>query len=209
MKDRNFKMLFGIISAVLLITLLLKLTKVPGGLILSGLFLGSMFIVGILIVSLAVTLLLKLVLKNLSFPTLYFMTLTVGFLAYHYQLYSPTLKIIVPDGYTGEVNLVLSNVDKNILTLDSNAVGYVTKWTFKKTYSQPDVFTLSGKKINNQCVGFNPTTFWASSKFCCIDGKEIKSLSFEIVPIDKQGQKQYYSKGLAGVVDTSKLYGDE
>ena len=137
------------------------------------------------------------------------MTISVGFLAYHYQLYSPKLKIIVPDGYTGVVNLVLSKVDKNILTLDSNAIGYITKWTFKKTYSRPDVFTLSGKKINNQCVGFNPTTFWASSKYCCVDGKEIKSLSFEIVPLDKQGQKQYYSKGLAGLVDTSKLYADE
>ncbi len=209
MKDRNLKILFGIISAVLLITLLLKLTKVPGGLILSGLFLGSMFICGILIVGLVVTLLLKLLLKTFSFTTLYFMTITVGFLAYHYQLYSPTLKIIVPDGFTGEVNLVLSNVDKNILTLDSNAVGYVTRWTFKKTYSQPDVFTSSGKKINNQCVGFNPTTFWALSKFCCVAGKEIKSLSFEIVPVDKQGQKQYYSNDLAEIIDTSKLYRDE
>ena len=64
------------------------------------------------------------------------MIITVGFFAYHYHLYSPTLKIIVPDGYTGEVNLVLSNVDKNILTLDNNAIGYLTKWTFNKTYSQ-------------------------------------------------------------------------
>lgn len=209
MKDRNLKIIFGIISAILLVTLVMKLTTVPGGLILSGLFLGGMFIVGILIACLVIALLLKLFAKRYSFLTLYFISLTLAFIAYHYQLYSPTLKIIVPDDYTGEVSLVLSNTDKNILAVDSNGVGYVTKWTFNKTWSQPDVFTTSGKKINNQCIGFNPSTFWALSKFCCVDGKVIRSLSFDIVPQDKVGQDISYSRGLAGLVDTKKLYGDE
>jgi hypothetical protein len=96
-----------------------------------------------------------------------------------------------------------------MLTMDSNAIGYVTKWTFNKTYSQPDVFTASGKKINGQCVGFNPSTFWGLSKFCCVDGKVIRSLSFEIVPENMAGQKQYHSRGLAGLVDAKKLYTGE
>jgi hypothetical protein len=208
MKDRNLKIIFGVISTFLLISLIVKLTNVPGGLILSGFFLGGMFLAGILIVCFLLALLLSLVFKRYSFSTLYFISISVGFIAYHYQLYSPTLKIVVPDGYTGEINIVLSNVDKNILTMDSNGIGYVTKWTFNKTYSKPEVFTASGKKINNQCVGFNPSTFWGLSKFCCVDGKVIKSLSFEIVPEGKLGQKQYYNKGLAGLVDTKKLYGD-
>jgi hypothetical protein len=208
MKDRNLKIIFGVISTFLLISLIVKLTNVPGGLILSGFFLGGMFLAGILIVCFLLALLLSLVFKRYSFSTLYFISISVGFIAYHYQLYSPTLKIVVPDGYTGEINIVLSNVDKNILTMDSNGIGYVTKWTFNKTYSKPEVFTARGKKINNQCVGFNPSTFWGLSKFCCVDGKVIKSLSFEIVPEGKLGQKQYYSKGLAGLVDTKKLYGD-
>lgn len=209
MKDRNLKIIFGIISAALLSSLIIKLTKVPGGLILSGLFLGGMLIVGILIACLLFTLIIQLLLKNYSFSTIYFIVISVAFMGYHYYLYSPTLKIIVPDGYTGEVNLVLSNVDKNILTMDSNAVGYITKWTFNKTYSQPNVYTSSGRKINKQCVGFNSSTFWGLSKFCCVDGKIIKSLSFEIVPESKLGQKQYYSKGLAGLVDSKKLYEDK
>ncbi|MCU7551369.1 hypothetical protein OCK74_19765 [Chitinophagaceae bacterium LB-8] len=152
---------------------------------------------------------LKLFVKSFSFSTLYFITISLAFVAYHYHLYSPTLKIIVPDGYTGEVSLILSNVDKNILTVDSNGLGYVNKWTFKKTYSHPEVITSSGKKINNQCVGFNPSTFWSLNKFCCVDGKVIRSLSFEIVPEDKLEQKQYYRRGLAGLVDTRKLYAVE
>jgi len=209
MKDSELKIIFGIVSALLLTTLIIKLTTVPGGLILSGLFLGGMFIVGIIIACLVIALLLKLFVKRYSFSTLYFISLSLAFIAYHYQLYSPTLKIIVPDGYTGEVSLVLSNVDNNILTVDSNGVGYVTKWTFNRTWSQPEVFTTSGKKINNQCVGFNPSTFWALSKFCCVDGKVIRSISFDIVPQDKVGQDISYSRGLSGLVDTKKLYSDE
>jgi len=97
MKDRKLKIISGIISAILLISLIAKLTTVPGGLILSGLFLGGMFIVGILIVCLLVTLIVTLFAKAYSFSTLYFITISVAFVAYHY---SRTLKIIVPDNYT-------------------------------------------------------------------------------------------------------------
>ena len=209
MKDRNLKIISGVISALLLVSLIIKLTTVPGGLILSGLFLGGMFLVGILISCLLIAFLLKLFLKKYSLSTLYFIGASIAFIAYHYQLYSPTLKITVPDGYKGNISLVLSNVDKNILTTDSNGIGYITKWTFKKTWSKPDVYTTSGHKINDQCVGFNPSTFWGLSKFCCVDGKEIKSLSFEVVPSDKKGQKQYYTKSFQGIIDTSKLLSDE
>jgi hypothetical protein len=209
MRDLYLKIIFGIISALLLTTLIIKLTALPGGLILSGLFLGGMFIVGILIACLVLTLLLKLFLKKYSFSTLYFISISIAFITYHYILYSPTLKIIVPEGYTGEVSLVLSKVDRNILNVDSNGVGYLTRWTFDKTWSQPDVYTTSGKKINDQCVGFNPSTFWALSKFCCADGKEIRSLSFDIVPRDKIGQDFSYNRELDGLVDTKKLYSDE
>jgi len=208
MKDRNLKIIFGIISAFMLVSLIIKLTKVPGGLILSGLFLGGMFLAAILIVSLLIVLPLKLFLKEYSFSTLYFITTSIAFVAFQYQLYSPTLKITVPDGYKGNVSLVLSNVDNNILTIDSNGIGYITKWTFKKTWSKPDVYTTSGHKINDLCVGFNHSTFWGMSKFCCIDGKEIKSLSFEIIPVDKKGQKQYYNENFQGI-DTSRLLSDE
>lgn len=205
MRDRNLNITFGIISALLLVSLIAKLTTVPGGMILSGLFLGGMYIIVMLIGCIALSLLLKLLVKNYSFSILYFITISVAFIAYHYHLYSPTLRIIVPDGYTGEVNLVLSNVDENILTLDSNGIGYVNKWTFNKTYSQPDVFTTSGQKINDRCVGFNPSTFWGFGKFCCVNGKVIKSKSFEIAFNNQDISKQFYGKGFSQFVDTKKL----
>ena len=113
--DRKLKIIFGVLSVGLLTTLFIKLKDVPGGMILSGLFLGGMIIVGIIIGCLIFSGILRLIFKRFSFLTLLFITTTISFLAFHYQLYSPTLTIIVPDGYRGEINLVLSNVDDNIL----------------------------------------------------------------------------------------------
>lgn len=124
--DRKLKITFGLLSVGLLTTLLFKLTNVPGGMILSGLFLGGMLIFGIILGCLILTVFLRLIFKRTSFLTIFSITTALSFLIFHYQLYSPTLTIIVPNGYRGKINLVLSNVNDNILTVDSNGIGYVT-----------------------------------------------------------------------------------
>ena len=169
--------------------------------VLSGLFIGGMLIAGIIIVCLILSVSLRFIFKNISFLTFLFITTSISLLAFHYQLYSPTLTIIVPNDYKGKVNLILSNVDDNILTVDSNGIGYLNKWTFDKTYTRPNVVQLDRKNLDKNLVGFNPSTFFGSGKICCIDGKQFESLSFEIVPDDKIGQKQYYSKDLTSLVD--------
>lgn len=127
--------------------------------------------------------------KKASFLTILFFTTTICFSIFHYQLYSPTLKIKVPNGYRGEVNLVLSNVKENILTVDSNGIGYITEWTFNKTYSRPKVEQVDGKNLDKYLVGFNPSTFFGKSVG---DGNTIKSLSFKIVP-NNHSKEEYYS----------------
>lgn len=199
--DRKLKIIFGLLSVGLLATLLFKLTSVPGGMILSGLFLGGMVIVGIVFGCLILTGILSSLFKQTSFLTILFITTTISFLIFHYHLYSPTLTIKVPNGYKGEISLVLSNVDNNVLTLYTNGIGYLNKWTFNKTYTRPIVVQLDGKNLDKNLVGFNPSTFFGSGKFCCINGKEIETLNFEIVPDDKIGEKQYYSKDLTTSVD--------
>lgn len=114
----------------------------------------------------------------------------------------------MPKGYTGPVNLVLSNVRKNILTLDSNGIGYINSWTFNKTYSPPKVFEMDGKQINNKCVGFNSSGFWSYSRFCCVNEKVIISISFKIMRSDNELQK-FYGKGFAEFVDTNKLFSEK
>jgi hypothetical protein len=196
MSDRKLKILFGILSVVLLTSLLYKLTAVPGGIILSGLVLGGMFIAGIVIICLILSGLLMFLFKKTSYLALVFITTSLGFLAFHYQIYSPTLTIIVPNDYKGEINLVLSNVNKNILLVDSNGIGYLNKWTFNKTYTRPHVLQLNGKDLDKNLVGFNPSSFFGKSV-----GGGIQSLSFEIVPDDKIGERQYYSRHLEQLVD--------
>jgi hypothetical protein len=195
--ERKLKIIFGLLSVGLLTTLLFKLTNVPGGMILSGLFLGGMIIFGIILGSLILTGILKLVFKQTSFLTILFITTTISFLAFHYQLYSPTLTIKVPNGYKGEINLVLSNVKDNILTVDSNGIGYLNEWTFNKTYSRPIVEQVDRKNLDKNLVGFNPSTFFGKS---IGDGNSIRSLSFKIVP-DNQKEEKYYTLNWMDKVD--------
>ena len=129
--NRNLKIATGLVSLGLLATLIYKLTEIPGGMILSGLFLGGMVIVLILVGGLILTWLTKLISKRLPFWTVYFTITAIAFSVFHYQLYSPTLKIVVPENYTGEINLVKSNVSENILTVDSNGIGYLNEWNFQ------------------------------------------------------------------------------
>ncbi len=180
--------------------------NVPGGMFLSGLFLGGMVIVLILVGGLILTWLTKLIAKKLPFWTIYFTLTALAFTVFHYQLYSPTLKIVVPENYTGQINLVKSNVSENILTVDSNGIGYLNEWTFKKLYSKPIVVDENGKDLTEQSVGFNPSTFFALGTSASSDKKEeIRSLSFEIVPKDKIGEKQYYHTDLTKLVDKEKI----
>ena len=195
---RKLKIILGLLSVGLLTTLLFKLTNVPGGMILSGLFLGVMMIFGIILGCLILTGLLKLIFKKTSFLTILFITITISFFAFHYQLYSPTLTIKIPNGYKGEINLVLSNIKYNILTVDSNGIGYINEWTFNKTYSRPIVEQIDGKNLDKNLVGFNPSTFFGTS---ISGGNAIKSLSFEIVPDSVLGQKQYYSTNWTNYVN--------
>ena len=201
MTDRKLKITFGLLTLGLLGTLLLKLTKVPGGMILSGLVIGIMYLIIIVLGCLIFTGIIRQFYKKTSFGTILLILTTISFTFFHYQLYSPTLTIKVPNGYKGEINLVLSNLDNNELTIDSNGIGYLNKWTFNKTYSKPIVEQLDGKNLDKNLVGFNPSTFFGKGKSCCISGQQLESLSFKIVPDDKIGQEQFYSNNFMDFVD--------
>ena len=204
--NRNLKIATGIISFGLLATLIYKLIDVPGGMFLSGLFLGGMWIVIILAVGLLLTWLTKLIFKKLPFWTIYYSLTSIAFAFFHYQIYSPTIRIVVSENYSGEVNLVRSNANENILTLDTNGIGYLNEWTFNHLHSKPIVVDKNGKDLTEQCVGFNPTTFFALGTTLTAEGnREIKSLTFDILPEDKIGEKQYFNTNLSELVDKKKI----
>ncbi len=203
---RKLKISTGLISLGLLATLIYKLTDVSGGMILSGLILGGMVITMIMVCGLILTSLIELISKRLPFWTVYFTITAVAFTVFHYQLYSPSLKIVVPENYIGEINLVKSNVSKNILTVDSNGIGYLNEWTFNKLYSKPIVVDQNGTDLTKHCVGFNPSTFFGRITSSSSENNMIiKSLSFEIVPKEKIGEKQYYHTDLTKLIDVEKI----
>lgn len=180
MTKRTATILTGILSIGLLTTIFFRLTNVPGGMFLSGLALGTMCIIIIVLASTILSTILNSIFKAQSFLTIFFLTTTIGFTYFHYRLYSPTLTIVVPTNYSGEVDLVLANVTDNILRLDSNGIGYIDQWTFDKVYTKPIVIDQSGKNLDSLLVGFNPTSFWGEGKVCCFGNEEIYIKSFKI-----------------------------
>lgn len=116
------------------------------------------------------------------------------------------MKIIVPKGYHGAVCLILSNVVSDELVIDTNGIGYINEETYNSIKLTPLVFDVSGKDLSSNCVGYTPSVFWARGYFGSSESKvKIKYLTFEIVPDNLKGQKQYYSKELFKLVDTLKL----
>lgn len=116
------------------------------------------------------------------------------------------IEITVPNGYTGEVCLIKSNVATNELILDSNGIGYINEETFEDLKWQPIVHDVSGKDLESNCVGYNPSAFWGKGKAESLNPKrKIEYMGFEIVPDNLKGHKQYYDTDLFKVVDTLKL----
>ncbi len=180
MTNRKLKILLTVLSVTLLLTLIIKLSNVPGGMILSGTFLGGIVLLGIMIGCLLVASIAKLIFKKMAWMTTFLILTTLSFIAFHYQLYSPTLKIKVPNGYNGEITLVLSKEKGNVLTVDSNGMGYLNEWTFNKTYSRPIVEQMDGKNLDDFLIAYSPSAFFGKGKTCCIENREFQSLSFKI-----------------------------
>ena len=72
---------------------------------------------------------------------------------------------------------MLSKLSKNKLSVDSSGIGYITQWTFDKTYTRPEVYDTEGKNLDNLLIGYDKNKFWGQSFG---GGNTIKSLSFEI-----------------------------
>jgi hypothetical protein len=210
MNDRIFKRIFGILALLLFLGLVYKLIIMPGGMILPGFILGGMVLFGVIIVCLFIAKIVSFVFKYFSFITIFSIVTSIVFFVMNYIWYSPTLKIIVPKNYKGQVVLVSSNVANNILTVDSNGIGYITEWTFDKTYTVPYVIDQEGNNLDSLCVGFNPSTFWAkgTASSTAFAGN-IEYLEFEIASPAKAGQKQNYSKDFTNYVDKTKLSRDK
>jgi hypothetical protein len=152
---------------------------VPGGMFFSGLFFGVFILFGIIIGCIIVTAIINVLLKKVNQLKIFYTLLTISFLYFHYFLYSPTLKITVPKGFSGYVYLKKSYVNKNQLILDSTGIGEITEWTFNKAYSKPIVVDTDGNNLDAYCVGYSNTSFYGKSVSTSSLGSG-EALSFQI-----------------------------
>ncbi|MDR6923565.1 MULTISPECIES: hypothetical protein [Chryseobacterium] len=171
------KRISPVLSAFLLLYFLYQLKDMPGGGLFSGIFVSVVILVMVIGLILFLSFILSLIFRKTKFISIVFLTSIPVLIVSCYKLYSPTLKIIVPKGYSGEINLVLSKLSKNELTVDSNGIGYITQWTFDKTYTRPEVYDTEGKNLDNRLISYDKNKFWGQSFG---GGNTIKSLSFEI-----------------------------
>ncbi|WP_196939122.1 hypothetical protein [Sphingobacterium pedocola] len=75
---------------------------------------------------------------------------------------------------------MLADIKENILTVDTNGIGYINQWIFDKTYTRPIVIDGNGNNLDSLLVDFTPTAFWGVGKSCCIDKEQVYSISFKI-----------------------------
>ncbi len=215
MKQKKRTIILFLFVVMLLISLLIKLRHVPGGMILSGLVLGIMVIIALSTICFLLAAITKWLFKKTSLLNTYLILSIIGFLSFHYKLYSPTLTIIVPNGHVGKVHLVRSNVTDNILSVDSHGIAYVNEWTFNHTYSEPIVLDANGNKLNHKCKWFNHSTFWSKTKSVLATATwqekstdiPIESLSFYISPDSNIDAKRYNHQvtDIHLYIDRSKL----
>ncbi|MES2678846.1 MAG: hypothetical protein V4635_03135 [Bacteroidota bacterium] len=202
MSDKKLNLITGLLFVILLTTLVFKLRTTPGGMILSGFFIGSMLAVGLLMIAFILTTFLRTITDRYSFLTFFFGISSIFILGYHYYLYSPILQITVPKNYEGSVNLVLSNSDYDVLTTDTNGIGYISESTYNKVYSRPQVFDSEGNRIDELCIPYNQATFWGRGRSTSTKSKLIiRTISFDITPKEKQYKRQIYSNDLFDNVD--------
>jgi hypothetical protein len=196
----------GFISFGLLATLAYKLAVLPGGMIEPILFFSKLLILFILLGGLFLTWLTSLIRSRKPNWTIYFVTTAIALAFFHYQIYSPTLQIIVPENYAGQVSLVRSNVTDNILTIDSNGIGYLNEWTFDRLRSKPKLRDKKGTDLTDRFVRYYSSSFFAfGSTTHAETGKEIITISFQVVPPGMTGEIQYSPEDISGFVDKEKI----
>ena len=127
-------------------------------LILPSWFLVLLFLPIAFIIALTIGFLIKKMSKS-SWHTLTFTSilLTILCLSYFISEYRPSYTIEIPKGYVGEVKLLLSKSDENILSINSHGIGYLNEKTYRNGF-RPTIIK-GGKDITKEITGYGMGTF--------------------------------------------------
>jgi hypothetical protein len=128
--------------------------------------------IGIGVIAALIYLGISLFSKKVEFNDILLSVSLILVLACHLFVYFPPLKIIVPNNFSGEVNLVVHPENKKKLIIDSNGVGFIPKSIFLNSTGdkKPIVYYQNGKTIPaEKIIGFDSIFFYGEGRY---NGKE-------------------------------------
>lgn len=135
---------------------------------------------------------------TLLFTSLFISLFSAWFIFYSYK---PTVRIVVPHGYVGEVRLfVTDNVEEESdLQMSEYGIGYVSGGAYKRGFRTKVI--QDGADITRDVKSFAQCTFSSTS----LKGYKLSYLSFEIAGAGKEAELNVDDLIDMGAIDTARL----
>nr|WP_293304359.1 hypothetical protein [Allomuricauda sp.] len=166
----KYRRILWLISSILFVTLLIKMANLPSAygfwfpFILSFIICG----IGVSIVGAILAAFLQPILKKYTFWTLFAVVSSIITIGLHIYIYSPPLKIIVPDNFVGEINLVVHPKNEKNLKINSNGTGYITESIYLSSSGnkKPNVYFKNGERVSpKRIIGYDSLFFYDRRNF--------------------------------------------
>jgi energy-coupling factor transporter transmembrane protein EcfT len=195
---QNAIVILGLLSIALGIWTMLQIPTM----ILSPWYLVLIFLPIVLVVAFIIGYLLKVILNSAWHSTTFTaMVITVICLIFYGSQYRPGYKIVIPDQYVGEVQLLVSNEQENDFKVNEFGIGYINQQTYKNGFRP--IVIKAGHDISDQISGY------AQGSYATTLGNK---LSFEYLSFEIPGKKNvsamisYDSLLKMKAIDTTRLH---
>ncbi|PRX56658.1 hypothetical protein [Flagellimonas meridianipacifica] len=167
---KDYGKVLWLILVILFITLIVRMAYLPSAYGFWFPFILTFIICGVGVGAVGAILagILDLVLKKYTFQKLFIILSSIIVVGLHIYVYAPPLKIIVPNDFTGEVNLVVHPDNEKNLRIDSNGIGYITKSIYigSRGDKKPWVYLQNGERVYpKRIVGYDSLFFFGHGSF--------------------------------------------
>lgn len=176
------KIFSWLLIIILFITLIVRMVNIPSAFGNEFVLVVSIFfcLLFVLIGGPILTGLTYFLFKKRSFGFVFRLWVSFILIGLHIYIYSPPLKITIPNDFSGEINLIVDPESKQNLNINENGIGYIKESILRKARGdkKPRVYFKSGKKIStDRIIGYDSIFFYGRSS---IEGKQV--LTFKILP---------------------------
>ena len=191
-------LLLSIISLVFGIITMLQMPTVT----VSPLYLAIFYTFIVFVLSFLLGLILKKIIKSswhiLTFASIFVICISLTFIISQYK---PTYKIIIPDSYSGTINLIMTGENENDFDINNFGIGYITEDTYYNGF-YPKIIK-NGKDITKDARGFSRGSFAFATPDLNVS---LDYLKFEI-PGNNNGDtlKDFDALIKVGAIETARI----